>query len=129
VAGPVEILSIYGVVTTILGANLTLPHLEVHDGAATVALTANGAAISTLVPVSWLGKVGDAADALVVQSAAAPALIEPAQAWVCRPFLVVPNSQVDTVIRFGHTSAGATSGAIRWRIAYIPHGLGGISAA
>jgi hypothetical protein len=129
VSGVCEIVSLTGVVETILADGLTVPQLQLWDGAAPVALSTNAGVISLFPPGSFIGKIGDSGDGLGLTSSAGMAILEPAQPVLTLPFLIVPDGQLDTFIRFAFTSAGDADGQIRWRIEYIPHGRGGISAA
>lgn len=130
VHGPCHIVGISGVVTTILADGLTVPQMVLHVAAGVDFAVSTNAGVLSLLPVgSWIAKTGDIADGLAIVSGAAHQALEPAQDVLCRPWLAMPDSQLQTTIRLNYTSAAAASGVILWRVEYQPHGLGGITPA
>jgi len=128
VTTPVEISRLWGVVETALAAGLTAAYLDLWDGALSVPLTLNTADISSLPAKSLVAKQDVAATALTVQSSATGAIIEPvAGVEPMAPLIIIPKSAVATYIRLRYTSAGVSSGAIRFGVEYRSLGSGGIS--
>jgi hypothetical protein len=101
---------------------------DAWDGAST-ALTLNNGVVSLAPPGSLIAKEFTNANTMAVSSSAAIVLYEPATPNVFQPFELVPNGQAVTYIRFRHTSAGVTSGEIRFVVSYVPQSGVGISAA
>lgn len=119
VPGPIEVISLSGVVGTVLAGGLTAAYFDVYDGNAPTALSINNGVISSLPVGSWIGKTGVAAGTMTISSSAGAVVTEPAADDVMQPFQVTPVPGT-TYIRFCHTSAGAASGAIRFRLRYVP---------
>ncbi|MFA7070397.1 MAG: hypothetical protein WC144_06110 [Sulfurimonas sp.] len=126
VIGSVDILAIYGVVTSGLGAGLTVAYFNLWDGASEVEITDNvGADISSLPAGSVISKLDVATAVVDVVDATNGAVSEDATYKQFRKeFNVTAKAGATTTIRFTYTAAGVASGVIQFFCEYIPRSQG-----
>lgn len=124
VTGSVRILSLWGIVTTVLSSNVTAAHLRLNDQSATVDLSLNtGVALSAAPVGSKVSRSGLVAAALTIQSNAAGAFLDAASAGndTYTAFEVTKKTGATTTIDFRYTTTDApSSGVIRWFAIYEP---------
>jgi hypothetical protein len=121
--GTVEVLRLWGIVTTVLGANHTAAAYRLNDQTAQVDITLNtGAVISAFQAGSTIGKRGLAATAVSTQQASAGRYSEQATAGATyyTPFIIVKKSGAATNVEYVYATTDApTSGVIQhfaeWR--------------
>lgn len=124
--GSVDLIAIYGVVTTGLGANQTAAGFRLNDQTAQVDITlATGTTISAAPSNSLIARTALAATALTYKSSAAGAVMEPNAATTIDTFLPIVLIQktptTTTNIEFSYTTTDApTSGVIQFFARYIP---------
>lgn len=129
VTGTIQVLALYGVVTTTLGANNTAAYFRLNDQTAQVNITLNtGTTLSGLVAGSTIVKKGLAAAAIVALDAAAGRVSEPTtlETLYFSPFVAMQKTAgVTTDIEFVYTTTDTpTSGVITFAIQYLPIGSG-----
>jgi hypothetical protein len=126
VTGSVDILAIYGVVTTGLSAGLTIAYFNLYDGAAEVEITDNAGSVISSLPVGSIISKLDVATAVVnVVNATNGAVSEDATYKQFRKeFNVTAKAGATTTIRFTYTAAGVASGVIQFFCEYIPRSQG-----
>ena len=127
VTGTVEVLAIWGVVTTTLGANVTAAAWRLNDQTAQVNITLDtGTDISAAVAGSTILKKGLAAAALTFNNASAGRVTEPTtlETLYFSPFVASQKTGgVTTDIEFVYaTTDTPTLGAITFYAQYIPLG-------
>ena len=124
VTGAVEIVALYGVVTTVIGANHTASAWRINDQAAQVYLTAvGGTDISTLAAGSVIFKKGLVATALSKIDNASGAILEPTtlETNMFSPVVVVKKTGALTQIEYHYaTTDTPTSGVIEHFCGYLP---------
>ena len=125
VTGTVEVLALYGVVTTALGANNTAAYWRLNDGSNQSNITLNTGTSLSAAPVgSSIVKKALAATALSLLSSATEIVSEPAAAEgnYFSPFIAQQiNPVAATNIEFVYTTTDApTSGTIQFFVNYIP---------
>lgn len=129
VIGTVQVLAIWGNITTVLGANNTAAYWRLNDQSAQSDITlATGTVLSALPVGSIIVKKGLAAAALLALSASQERVSEPTtlETMFFSPFVVVQKTAgVTTDIEFVYSTTDApTSGVINFYVQYIPLGLG-----
>lgn len=129
VTGTVQILALWGNITTTLGANNTATYWRLNDQTAQVNITLNtGTTLSGAVSGSTIVKKGLAAAALTFLDAAAGRVSEPTtlETSYFSPFLVVQKTGgVTTDIEFVYSTTDTpTSGVINFYVQYLPIGSG-----
>ena len=129
VTGSVMINAIYGVVTTVLGANNTAAYWRLNDQTAQVSITASsGTTLSAAAVGGTIVKKGLAAAALTFLDAAAGRVSEPTtlETPYFSPFTVVQKTGgVATNIEFVYTTSDTpTSGTIAFAVSWVPLTLG-----
>jgi hypothetical protein len=130
ITAPVFIERLFGVVTTTTAAGLTIAYFDLFDGAVSIPLSLNNGVMSSLPPGSLIHKAYTAVDTMEVADATAGVLFEAALTVdTFRSFVAIPISGNSSLLRFQHTSAGATSGAVRFAIEYRPLAPGGARPA
>jgi hypothetical protein len=134
VTGAVLIHGIWGVVTTVIGANHTHGFLQLADGTATPDLTEAGTGItlSALKAGTLFYKESLAAVALKLVDNAAAAVEEPAAAGTTAmsPFVVVKKTAATTTINYSYqTTDEPTSGVIQFFVSWEPLSADGNLAA
>ena len=125
VIGSVKIVALFGVVTTVMSANMTNAHFRLNDQTATLPLTKTTTATMSLMPVgSMIAKRDLAANAAVVKSAAAGAIYEPtviAEESFSGVDIMQKTGGINTDIEYGYTTTDApSSGAIQFYCWFIP---------
>lgn len=130
ITGSVDVVALYGVVTTTLGANQTAAGFRLNDQTAQVDITlSTGTAISAAPAGSLIARTALAATAMTYKSAAAGAVMEPNSATTTDTFLPIDVIQktgsVTTNIEFSYTTTDTpTSGVIQFFCRYIPTSAG-----
>lgn len=126
VTGDVQVLSLYGVVTTALGSNVTAAYWRVNDQTAQTAISlATGTTLSSFTVGSLLTRRSLVSVALVGTNANAAAVVDPVAATApgyFMPFTIVQKTgNVLTQIEFVYTTTNTpTSGAITFYAGWVP---------
>lgn len=124
VKGSVEVIGLWGVVTTVLGANNTAAYWRLNDGTAQSNITVNTGTTLSAAPVgSIIVKNGLAAAALALLSSSQERVSEPTtlETRYFSPFLVVAKTAVTTNIEFLYSTTDTpTSGTIQFFVAFCP---------
>ena len=129
ITGTVEVLALWGNVTTTLGANCTATYWRLNDQTTQVNITLNtGTDISAAVAGSAIVKKGLAAAALVFNNASAGRITEPTtlETMYFSPFVASQKTGgVTTDIEFVYSTTDTpTSGVINFGVLYYPIGQG-----
>lgn len=130
ITGSVDVIALYGVVTTGLGANQTAAGFRLNDQTAQVDITlSTGTTISAAPINSIMARTALAATAMGYKSAAAGGILEPNAATTTDTFLpavlVQKTPAVTTNIEFSYTTTDTpTSGVIQFFCRYIPNSSG-----
>lgn len=122
ITGSVEIKGIWGVVTTVLGANHTAAYWRLNDQTAQVSITASsGTALSAVAAGSTIVKKGVAATALTLLDNAAGRVSEPTtlETPYFSPFVVMKKTGAVTNIEFVYSTtdqphSGQITFFLRW---------------
>ncbi len=123
ITGTVQVIALYGVVTTTIGANHTAGLYRLNDQTAQVAITASGATLSGLAVGTTIVKKGLAAAALTLLDNAAGRVSEPTtlETSYFSPFVVMKKTGANTDIEYGYaTTDTPTSGAIQHFCCWLP---------
>lgn len=125
ITGTIQLVSLYGIVTTVLGANHTASAFRINDQTAQIYLTAvGGTDISTASVGSMIIKNVLVATAITYKSGAAGAILEPAtvnQQLFSPIILQQKTGSIETDIEYHYaTTDTPTSGAIQFFAGYIP---------
>lgn len=124
VTGTVSVVSLYGVVTTDLGANNTAAYWRLNDQTAQPAITlVTGTTLSAIKAGSTIVKKGLAAAALVLLDNAAGRVSEPTtlETTYFSPFVATKKTAAETDIEFVYSTTDApTSGAIQFFCVWLP---------
>lgn len=124
ITGTVNVIGIYGVVTTDLGANNTAAYWRLNDQTAQVNITLNtGTTISAVKAGSVIVKKGLAAAALVLLDNAAGRVSEPTtlETTYFSPFVGTQKTGAATNIEFVYTTTDTpTSGTIQFFLVWLP---------
>lgn len=124
ITGTVLVNALWGVVTTVLGANNTAASFRINDQTAQVALTAAAGTTLSAAPVgSVIIKSALAATALTLKSSAAGAVLEAGAAneTVFSPVMITKKTGAVTQIEFKYTTTDTpTSGVIQFFCGFIP---------
>lgn len=122
--GTVEVLKIWGVITTTLGANHTAAYWRLNDQTAQVNITLNtGTTLSAKVAGSAIVKKGLVAAALVLLDNAAGVVSEPTtlETVFSSPFVIVKKTAATTNIEYVYTTTDTpTSGVIQHFVEWRP---------
>lgn len=129
VTGTVQVIGIWGVVTTVLGANNTAAYWRLNDQTAQVSITlSTGTTLTGAVAGCTIVKKGLAAAALTLLDAAAGRVSEPTtlETSYFSPFVAMQKTGgVQTDIEFVYTTTDTpTSGVITFYVQYLPVGSG-----
>lgn len=129
ITGVVQVLAIWGNVTTVLGANNTAAYWRLNDQTNQSDITlSTGTTLSALSVGSIIVKKGLAAAALTALSASQERVSEPTtlETPYFSPFVAVQKTGgVTTDIEFVYTTTDTpTSGVINFYVQYIPLGSG-----
>lgn len=124
ITGTVNVVSLYGVVTTDLGANNTAAYWRLNDQTAQVNITLNtGTTLSAVKAGSVIVKKGLVAAALVLLDNSAGRVSEPTtlETGYFSPFVAVKKTAATTNIEFVYTTSDApTSGVIQFFCVWLP---------
>lgn len=124
VKGSIEVLGLWGVVTTVLGANNTAAYWRVNDGTNTPAITlATGTALSAANAGSIIAKKGLAAAALTLIKSDQARVSEPTtlETTFFSPFTITALPTATTNVEFVYTTTDTpTSGVIQFFLRWIP---------
>ncbi len=124
VTGSIEVRAIYGVVTTVLGSNVTAAYWRLNDQTAQVDITlSTGTTLSSAAVGSIIVKKGLATAALTALTSAAGRVSEPTtlETPYFSPFVVVAKNGANTDIEFTYsTTQTPTSGVIQHFIRWMP---------
>lgn len=126
VVGQVEVISLYGIVTTALSSNITAAHWRLADDGATTAISlATGTALSSLPAGSVILRRSLVSVALASASSAAAAVLDPVAATamdMSMAFIAIQKTgNVTSQIEFRYTTTNApASGEIMFYCGWIP---------
>lgn len=126
VTGSVEVLGIWGIVTTALSSNITAAYLQINDQTATPDITlASGVTLSSFTAGSLLARTSVAGIALVGSNSSAGKVTDPVAATApafLMPFAVTQKTGgVLTQIEFVYTTTNTpASGVINWGLRWLP---------
>lgn len=123
ITGIVEVRALYGVVTTLIGANHTAGLYRLNDQTAQVSITATGATLSGLAVGTTFVKKGLAAAALTLLDNVAGRVSEPTtlETGYFSPFVVMKKTAANTDIEYSYaTTDTPTSGAIQHFLRWVP---------
>ena len=118
-----EVIKLYAVVTTTIGANHTGGLYRLNDQTAQVAITATGATLSGLAVGTTIAKHGLAAAALTLLDNAAGRVSEPTtlETTYYSPFVVMKKTGANTDIEYQYATTDApTSGALTHYLVWLP---------
>ena len=128
VVGSVQILAIWGQITTALGVNNTAAYWRLNDGTAQSNITVNTGTTLSAAPIgSVIVKKDLASAALALLSSSQERVSEPTtlETSYFSPFVVVAKTAVTTNIEFLYSTTDApTTGAITFWCQYLPRGAG-----
>lgn len=121
ITGIVDIVKIYGVVETVLAADVTAACLQLFPtGGAAIQLSSVGGVDISSAPVgSLILKQNVLAQALTLKSSALGFAVENAATWEFQRVTVGQKASTETHVRFTRAGAGA-SGVIRWYVEWEP---------
>lgn len=124
ITGTVNVISLYGVVTTSLGVNNTAAYWRLNDQTAQVNITLNtGTTLSGVLAGSTIVKKGLAAAALTLLDNAAGRVSEPTtlETPYFSPFVATKKTVAETDIEFVYTTTDTpTSGVIQFFCVWLP---------
>lgn len=124
ITGTVNVVGLYGVVTTDLGANNTAAFWQLNDQTSQVNITLNtGTTLSAIKAGSVIVKKGLATVALTKLDNAAGIVSEPTtlETTFFSPFVVTKKTAATTNIEFVYSTTDApTSGAIQFFAVWLP---------
>lgn len=123
ITGTVNILGLWGVVTTVIGANHTGGLFRLNDQTAQVAITATGVTLSGLAVGTTFVKKGLAAASATLLDNAAGRVSEPTtlETLVPSPFIAMKKTGATTDIEYQYaTTDTPTSGAIQFFALWYP---------
>lgn len=124
ITGSIEVRGLWGVVTTVLGANNTAAYWRLNDQSNQSNITLNtGTTLSAAAAGSTIVKKGLAAAALTLLSASQERVSEPTtlETTYFSPFVATALPGAATNIEFTYTTTDApTSGAIDFYLRWLP---------
>lgn len=126
VKGDIYVVSLYGVVTTALGANITAAYWRINDGSAQASISlSSGTTLSAATVGSLIVRDSVASVALALKDASAAGVLDPVAATapsLFMPFaLVQKTGNVASNVEFVYTTTDApTSGAITFYLGWVP---------
>lgn len=124
VVGQIEVRAIYGVVTTVLGSNVTAAYWRLNDSSAQSDITLNTGTTLSSAPVgSIMVKKGLATAAMTLLTSAQERVSEPTtlETTYFSPFVAVAKNGVTTNIEFVYTTNQTpTSGVIDFYMRWLP---------
>lgn len=131
--GTVEVLRLWGVITTTLGSNHTAAYWRLNDQSAQANITLNtGTTLSAKVAGSSIVKKGLVAAALTLLDNATGVVSEPTalETFFYTPFQIVKKTAAQTDIEYVYTTTNTpTTGVIQHFVEYIPRSADGALAA
>lgn len=124
ITGVVDILALFGVVTTVLGSNLTDCHIRTNDQTANIDLSLNtGLTLSSLVAGSAIYK-NDLLTAILLKKDAAVGFVREnsvAGGPLYQQFGIGKKNGATTTLDFRYSTTNTpTSGVIRWGALWVP---------
>ena len=123
ITGSVQVLGLYGVVTTDLGANHTVAYWRLNDQTAQVSITVStGTTLSAIKAGSVIVKNGLAATALTKLDNVAGVISEPTtlETAYYSPFVAVKKTGATTDIEYVYSTTDApTTGAIQFFVNWV----------
>ena len=126
--GSVEVRQLYGVVTTVLGANHTAAYFRLNDQTAQSDITLNtGTTMSSAAVGSLFVKKGLAAAAFTLLTSAQERVSEPTtlETPYFSPFVIVKKPAANTDIEYVYTTTTEpTTGAIQFFVRWLPLSAG-----
>lgn len=128
ITGTVQILGLYGVVITVIGANHTGGLFRLNDQTAQVAITATGVTLSGLAVGTTFLKKGLAATAAALLDNAAGRVSEPTtlETMIFSPFIAMKKTAATTDIEYQYaTTDTPTSGVIQFFAMWYPVSVDG----
>jgi hypothetical protein len=125
VTGTVEIMTLYGVITTVLGSNVTAASFRTWDQTAAVPISAAaGTTLSNLPVGSLISRTSIASVALTASDSTAAKVQDPVAATApdCfMPFMVVQKTgSITTDIEFVETTNNGSLGSIQFFCGFVP---------
>lgn len=125
ITGTIEVVALYGVVTTTLGANHTGAFFRLNDQSAQTNITLNtvGVTLSGFAVGAFIGKTALAATLATVKNANVGQFYEGATAGIplLSPFQITKKNGAATNIEYTYTTTDApTSGVIQFFLEWIP---------
>lgn len=124
ITGTINVIALYGIVTTVLSSNITAAYWRLNDQSAQANITLNtGTTLSSAAAGSAIVKKGLATAALSFLSSATGVVSEPTtlETMYFSPFVLVKKPAANTDIEFVYTTTNTpASGAIQFFIGYIP---------
>jgi len=124
ITGVVQVVALYGIVTTNLGTNHTAAYWRLQDQTAQVDITLNtGTTLSSAKAGSIIAKKGLAAAALTKVDSVAGAISEPTtlETTYFSPFVMAQKTtSIKTEIEYVYTTNQATVGVIEFHVGFIP---------
>ena len=128
ITGAVQVLALWGVVTTTLGANNTAAYWRLNDGSNQSNITVNtGTALSAAPAGSIIVKKDLASAALTLLSASQERVSEPTtlETLYFSPFVAIQKAATATNIDFLYSTTDTpTVGVMNFYVQYIPLGQG-----
>lgn len=123
--GSIKVLELYGVVTTVLGSNITAAHYRLNDQTAQPAISlATGTTLSSAAVGSIIMRKALAATALTFINSAAATITESSAVNLLfeSPFILQQKTGgVQTDIEFRYTTTNApTTGVIQFYLKWLP---------
>lgn len=124
ITGTIQVVGLYSVVTTDLGANHTAAYWRLNDQTSQVNITLNtGTTLSAIKAGSVIVKKGLAAAALVKLDNAAGVISEPTtlETSYFSPFVIVQKTGANTDIEYTYSTTDApTTGVIQHFLVWLP---------
>lgn len=122
--GTVELLKLWGEVTTVISAAHTAGFVELYDQTASPDVTlATGITLSGLLAGTMVTRFGLAGAALTLKNNAAGTVQDPTtlQTSVFTPIILQKKTAATTILRYTYTTTDApSSGVITWHAIWIP---------
>jgi len=125
VTGAVEVMTLYGIVTTALGSNVTAAYWREQDQTTQADISLNtGTTLSSASIGSVIARISVATIALSLKNSSAGGVLDPVAATapdVFMPFVVVQKTgSIKTEIEFVYTTNNGSLGAIQFFCGFIP---------
>ena len=124
ITGTVEIIALYGIVTTALGSNHTAAYFRLQDQTAQPDITLNtGTTMSSASNGSLIVKKDLATAAVTLSNASAGRVTEPTtfETSYFSPFVVVQKTgSIKTEIEYVYSTNNSSAGAIKFYCGFVP---------